>query len=61
MLPNRDERLTTLERWVSDVVDSRTDPEERQLVHRYVVWHHIATTAAQTQRKTPTGPVDSRL
>jgi hypothetical protein len=41
MLPNRDERLTTLERWVSDVVDSRTDPEERQLLHRYVVWHHM--------------------
>jgi hypothetical protein len=41
MLPERDERLVKLERWVAGVVQSRTDPEERQLLHRYAVWHHL--------------------
>jgi hypothetical protein len=41
MLPHRDERLATLERWVSRLVQSRADPDERQLLHRYVVWHHL--------------------
>jgi hypothetical protein len=41
MLPDRDDRLATLERWVSQLVQSRADPEERQLLHNYVVWHHL--------------------
>ncbi|MBV8348100.1 MAG: hypothetical protein JOZ49_11370, partial [Mycolicibacterium sp.] len=41
MLPQRDDRLAKLERWVDDLVRSRTDAAERQLLHRYVVWHHM--------------------
>ncbi len=40
-LPARDERLVTLERWVTDTIATRADPAERQLLHRYAVWHHL--------------------
>jgi hypothetical protein len=41
MLPDRDERLVTLERWTSRTVASRGSHEERAMLHRYAGWHHL--------------------
>ncbi|MFC8453076.1 hypothetical protein [Kitasatospora sp. NPDC057223] len=41
ILPDRDERLVKLERWTSRAVASRDDHEERAMLHRYAVWHHL--------------------
>lgn len=38
-LPPRDERLARLERWIADTLAARTDDDQRQLLHRYTVWH----------------------
>jgi len=58
-LPPRDEHLARLERWISWSVAERPDPDQRQLLHRYAVWHvlrrlrtrlnsaHATTTAGQ--------------
>jgi hypothetical protein len=37
-LPQRDEHMARLERWVAATVAARPDPEERQLLQRYAVW-----------------------
>jgi len=58
-LPPRDEHLARLESWISWSIAERPDPEQRQLLHRYAVWHvlrrlrtrlnsaHATTTAGQ--------------
>jgi hypothetical protein len=38
-LPARDEQLARLERWIARTVERRDQPEQRQLLHRYAVWH----------------------
>jgi hypothetical protein len=38
-LPSRDERMARLERFTADVLDSRPDPEQRQVLRRYATWH----------------------
>jgi hypothetical protein len=38
-IPERDEHLAGLERWVAGAVATYTDPDQRQLLHRYAVWH----------------------
>jgi hypothetical protein len=38
-LPPRDEQFARLERWISRTVAERPDPDQRQLLHRYAVWH----------------------
>ena len=40
-LPARDERLTALERWISQAITGRTDPGHRRALHGYAVWHHL--------------------
>jgi hypothetical protein len=40
-LPRRDEHLTRLQRWTSGIIAERTDTEQRQLLHRYALWHVI--------------------
>ena len=37
-LPPRDEQMARLERFISDVLADRTDPDQRQILRRYV-WH----------------------
>ena len=37
--PPRDEHLARLERWISWSIADRPDPDQRQLLHRYAVWH----------------------
>lgn len=38
-LPGRDEQLVRIERWVTQRISERDDPEDKQLLHRYAVWH----------------------
>jgi len=38
-LPTRDEQMARLERWITATIAQRDDTEERQLLHRYAVWH----------------------
>jgi hypothetical protein len=40
-LPPRDERLTVLERWISETVAGLADREHRRVLHGYAVWHHL--------------------
>jgi aromatic ring-cleaving dioxygenase len=39
--PRRDEHLARLQRWTSGVIAERDDTEQRQLLHRYALWHVI--------------------
>jgi hypothetical protein len=38
-LPSRDEHLARLERWIASTLAEHDDPEQRQLLHRYALWH----------------------
>ena len=38
-LPPRDEQMARLERFVSGTLATRTDPDQRQILHRYASWH----------------------
>jgi hypothetical protein len=38
-LPIRDEHLARLERWIARTIEQRNEAEQRQLLHRYAVWH----------------------
>lgn len=38
-LPARDEQLARIERWVTRTVAERTDTKDKELLHRYAVWH----------------------
>jgi ribosomal protein L19E len=40
-LPVRDEHMVRLERWLSDTVAARTDPDERYILKRYALWHSL--------------------
>ena len=40
-LPARDERLTALERWISQAIAGLADPGHRRVLHGYAVWHHL--------------------
>jgi hypothetical protein len=48
-LPARDEHLARLERWITTTINGRDDPDERQLLHRYTVWHMLRRLRARTQ------------
>lgn len=37
-LPPRDEQMARLERWITNIVAGRDDPDQQQMVHRYAVW-----------------------
>ena len=38
-LPVRDEQLARIERWVTRTVNEHSDPQGRELLHRYAIWH----------------------
>ena len=40
-LPPRDERLTALETWISEVIAALADPGHRQALRGYAVWHQL--------------------
>jgi hypothetical protein len=47
-LPPRDEHLARLERWIARTLAERSDPEHRQLLHRYAVWHLLRRLRQRT-------------
>jgi hypothetical protein len=52
-LPPRDEQLARLERWICRTIAERTDPDQRQLLHRYAVWHVIGCSASTSRSPSP--------
>ncbi len=38
-LPARDEQMFRLERWIDTMLAERLNADERQLLHRYAIWH----------------------
>lgn len=54
-LPARDEHLARLEAWTTQAVAARSDPDEKQLLHRYAVWH-VLRRLRQRTRGTHTTP-----
>jgi hypothetical protein len=48
VLPERDEHLHRLERWLRATVGDLDDPEHRRLVHRYADWYHLRRLRART-------------
>jgi hypothetical protein len=40
-LPDRDERLAKLGRWIAAAINGRVDPADRRILHGYAVWHHL--------------------
>ena len=46
-LPPRDEQMARLEAWVSSTLAAREDPEERQLLQRYALWHLLRRLRAR--------------
>ena len=38
-LPPRDEQMARLERFLDNVLATRTNPGQREILHRYAVWH----------------------
>jgi hypothetical protein len=38
-LPTRDEQLARIERWITRTIEERSDPEDKELLQRYAVWH----------------------
>jgi hypothetical protein len=47
-LPPRDEHLARLERWIEHTLTEYGDPEQRQLLHRYAVWHLLRRLRQRT-------------
>jgi hypothetical protein len=47
-LPARDEHLARLERWIERTLAERDDPEQRQLLHRYAIWHLLRRLRQRT-------------
>ncbi|GAA1890746.1 hypothetical protein GCM10009715_40470 [Paeniglutamicibacter psychrophenolicus] len=40
-LPVRDEQIARLERWITHRLAEQSDPAQRQLIHRYAIWHQL--------------------
>ena len=40
-LAPRDEHMIRLERWLAAAIGGRSDHDERQLLHRYAIWHAL--------------------
>lgn len=48
-LPGRDEHLAQLERWISQAVAARRDPGEKEILHRYAIWHVLRRLRYRTR------------
>jgi hypothetical protein len=47
-LPPRDEQMARLERWITITIAGRDDRGERELLHRYAVWHLLRRLRRRT-------------
>lgn len=59
-LPARDEHLTQLEAWAVRAVAARGDPDEKQVLHRYAVWH-VLRRLRQRTRGSHTTAIQAKL
>lgn len=50
-LGQRDENMARLERLIEDLLATRDDPAERQLLHRYCLWHLVRRLRRRTSGK----------
>ncbi|MGH9155383.1 MAG: hypothetical protein ACRD1K_05980, partial [Acidimicrobiales bacterium] len=48
-LPARDEHLTQLEAWTTHTIDARGDPDDKQMLYRYAVWHVLRRVRQRTR------------
>ncbi len=48
-LPVRDEHLTQLEAWTTRTVAARSDPDDKQVLHHYAVWHVLRRLRQRTR------------
>ena len=53
-LPARDERLTALETWISQVIAALADPGHRQSLRGYALWHHLRRLRGRLGRRPAT-------
>lgn len=53
-LPERDEQLTRLERWITHAINERCDPQDRELLRRYAVWHLLRRLRQRNHNSTTT-------
>lgn len=65
ILPDRDENLARLQRWVTDLLAGIDDPADRRLVQAYATWqvlHRLRRRAtAHPRPRTPTGHARVRI
>jgi hypothetical protein len=54
-LPPRDEQMARLERFTADMIDSRPDPEQRQILRRYATWHLLRRLRSRNHGRPVTG------
>ena len=48
-IPQRDEQMARLERWITAALAARRDPGEQQLLHSYAVWHLLRRLRRRTE------------
>lgn len=53
-LPVRDEHLAQLEAWITETVANRPDLADRQLLHRYALWHVLRRLRQRTRTTSAT-------
>ncbi len=51
ILPERDEQLARLERWIAQMLDRVPDPAERRVVRSFATWHHLRRLRQQSERQ----------
>jgi hypothetical protein len=54
-LPPRDEQMARRERFTAGMIDSRPDPEQRQILRRYATWHLLRRLRSRNHGRPVTG------
>jgi hypothetical protein len=60
VLPERDEQLARLERWITEAINERCDAQDRELLRSYPVWHLLRRLRQRNRGATTTyGQLDT--
>ncbi len=51
VLPQRDDHLVRLQRWITHAVQDVADPAERRIVYSFATWHHLRRLRRQSERR----------
>jgi hypothetical protein len=58
VLPERDEHFARLERWTTQILNERSNLEQKELLHRYAIWHLLRRLRSRNpDRNTTQGQV----